>query len=475
MPWKMPGAVRRNSFTTHSDVGSLPLKLQALFMLTLGATALIAAGAFVAAFQSGNPVMIGGAAVVALLAIAGTAWWLSLRVQAGLDGIELVVADHEKANLIRTGVAEFDEAAKRVGQCASQWESVAANTRVQAREFQEMMSLLSRRGSDRPSSEQLRDVLSGLGNTLHTHLAQIERGATEIEQYAKSITEGAEHQGHAVIKTTAYVEQLSSTIDTVSTNAQSAHSAMQRTSDSASTALGLLSELSSGMNRVRNESQNCEKKLRGLCDPARQISAIVGTISDIAARTDLLALNASIESIRAGEHGRGFAIVADEVRKLAEQATDATREISSLLDSMQLVTQESIRGIEREREQVDAEVERATAAENALQRICSGSESDLQAIRHIAESSTQQLQLAQDVVLAVEQISTIAKDNRGGAENVCWTMKSIAQTNPQFSGVIDRLRGCGDATQNGFEMEEPAAVVPPVAAATPAPEMTPAG
>lgn len=180
-----------------------------------------------------------------------------------------------------------------------------------------------------------------------------------------------------------------------------------------------------------------------MSDPSREITAIVETISDIAARTDLLALNASIESIRAGEHGRGFAIVADEVRKLAEQASDATREISSLVDSMQLVTQESIRGIARQRDQVDNEVERAVSAQMSLQRICSLSENTAEHVRQITQSSTQQLHLAQDVVLAVEQISKIAKAHRGNAESANWTMKALSDSTPQFSNAVERLTSCG--------------------------------
>jgi len=419
-----------------------------------------------------------------VIALAAVSWFVTSRVRAGLSSLESVVADNMSAESLHTGLLEFDQSAREIGSCAQRWETVAANTREQAREFQSMILLLNRRGATgEASSTQLRDLLAGLGGTLHAHLAQVERGAAEIEQYTSALTEGAEAQGHAVIKTTTYLEQLSSTIDSVSSNAASAQSAIQRTSQSAAGALELVRELIEGMKRVNTESQNCEKKLRGLCDPSQQISAIVGTISDIAARTDLLALNASIESIRAGEHGRGFAIVADEVRKLAEQAADATREISSLIDSMQLVTQEAIRGTEREREQVQSEVGRAVAAEQALETICGASDGDMKHIRAISKSSAQQLQLASDVVLAVEQISEIAKASRGGAESVCWTMKSMSKLTPPISSVIDRLRNCSGTSTPSFdeqtvdiqECTDRVAQTSPVLMPSSAPEMAQVG
>ncbi len=417
------------------------MKLHTYFLLTYFAVAAVTAGALGVALFLGDPWAIVVGCLFPLLTASAAAIVTARRMKRGLTCLESVVSDYQRSNDLRTGLAEVDQLAGRLGKNAQQWESIAAATRDQAGEFQLIMALLDRRGQAEPSSQQLKGALAGLGRTIHTQLVQIEQGSAEIDQFAKSIIEAADSQGHAVIKTTSYVEQLSGTIDTVSSNAASVQSVLQRTGKSAAGALQLVNELNQGMKQLQLEIQSCEKKLNGLCDPTRQISAIVESISDIAARTNLLALNASIESIRAGEHGRGFALVADEVRNLAEQATDATREISSLLDSMQLATQESIRGIAREREQVEVEVQRAANAEQTLRQIAELG-NNTRAIDHIAASSNQQLQLAQDVVLAIEKISGLAKANRENAESVCWTMKTLTSFNPQLGRTVDRLRNC---------------------------------
>lgn len=417
------------------------MRSHVFFLLTHFAAASLSAGTLALAMIFGDERVIAIGFALSLISIVAVAMFAAWRLKLGLDSVESVFSDYQNSENMHTGLKELDLLANRLAKSAQHWESIAANARDQASEFQAMMGLLDRRGQGEPCSQQLRGALTSLGRLVHGYFAQMHVGAAEIETLAKSITDKAESQGNAVIKTTAYVEQLSTTIDTVATNASAAQSAFRRTVNSTTAALKLLNDLNLGMNRVKLESESCEKKLKGLCDPARQVSAIVQTISEIAARTNLLALNAAIESIRAGEHGRGFALVADEVRNLAEQATDATREISNLMDSMQLATQESIRGIERERAQVEAEVQRGLSAEKALREIAELGK-DTRSIEQITECSAQQLQLAQGIVLAIEQISSMAKTNRGKAESVSWTIKTLASVNPHINKVIDRLRKC---------------------------------
>lgn len=99
--------------------------------------------------------------------------------------------------------------------------------------------------------------------------------------------------------------------------------------------------------RAVSESEAMQKDFAQLATVSQQISEVVSFISDIASRTNLLALNASIEAARAGESGRGFSIVAEEVKKLAHQTTQATEDISNQIKRV-------LTGIESSRGSVDA-------------------------------------------------------------------------------------------------------------------------
>ena len=119
---------------------------------------------------------------------------------------------------------------------------------------------------------------------------------------------------------------------------QEAEQALRASGD----ALNIVRETVDGINESRDQIHETEVRMRRLSDISRQISTAVTIIEEIAERTSVLALTASMQAVAAGDSGRGFAVVADEVKRLAENAHTASRQIAGLVTNIQSETAETL-------------------------------------------------------------------------------------------------------------------------------------
>ena len=103
-----------------------------------------------------------------------------------------------------------------------------------------------------------------------------------------------------------------------------------------------------------------------LANQSKRIGSIVGSIQDIAKRTNLLALNAAIEAARAGDHGRGFAVVADEVRNLAIRSGESSEQIMLISQSLLRTADEAANGLAHVDQSAQSGIGTATEAHEAM-------------------------------------------------------------------------------------------------------------
>jgi methyl-accepting chemotaxis protein len=395
--------------------------------------------------------LLAGAITTIAAAVAG--WVLATRLRLGLAVVERAATSGEVSRDASSGLTEVDQTARRVGHYVQRWSEAIASSQQQTSALESLLADLDRRahrdGETRsgPTAQTVRQILGRITEGVEAGLARVLQAGAEIAENTQELASVAEDQTNALAKTTSCVEQISVNIAAVTRNTESAQSAVQELQESVRGVSEDLKTLTRGIDRVQDHAAASERRIRGLGDRWQEINSIVETIATISSRTDLLALNASLESIRAGEHGRGFALVAEEVRKLAEQTAQATSEISGLIESAQIETNESLSLMSHDCLALEEETQRLGKTNDSLQDILALGKESGSRVGEISHAADRQLQVARDLVSAIERLSDTTKAGRSRAEKTSWVARSLNDTAKQVYEVLDPLRGSGRGSE----------------------------
>jgi twitching motility protein PilJ len=190
------------------------------------------------------------------------------------------------------------------------------------------------------------------------------------------------------------------------------------------------------MGRIRDQVQETAKRIKRLGERSQEIGEIVKLIDDIADRTSILALNASIQAAMAGEAGRGFAVVAEDVERLAERSTSATKQIDALTRSIQSETGEVVASMEETiREVVDGS-SLANNAGHALEQIRAVSKQLAELSRAIAEAAQRQASNSASVLTAMHEISQLTNEVEGGTRQTSATVATLVHLSEDLGTAV---------------------------------------
>lgn len=218
---------------------------------------------------------------------------------------------------------------------------------------------------------------------------EVARATNLVKTQSDSVIAVAIKEQTAVVNTTKELQSASHAMGHIADLARSCNQEAENAIRTTHTAMETVDRSSEGMNNIRETIHKAEKRIKRLGERSQEISRAVNLINSISERTHILALNASMHAASAGEAGRGFAVVADEVQRLAENARDATSQISTLVSNIQVET-----------------VDTVDTMNNVITQVVEGSQ--------LSEKAGQQMRLTQDstedLVASVRQIATNSAD-----------------------------------------------------------------
>jgi len=199
--------------------------------------------------------------------------------------------------------------------------------------------------------------------------------------------------------------------------------AIQNTDKAQETVLGTVQ----GITSIRDTIRETEKRIKRLGERSQEIGSVVTIINGIAERTHILALNASMHAASAGEAGKGFAVVANEVQKLAENAREATQQISGLVNNIQVETADTV-----------------TNMNDAITQVVRGTNLAQQAgneMRETRDTTAELVQLVQQIAIGAKTQAETALRLRERATQIQKTTEQTFQQLQEQGKQTDRLVG----------------------------------
>ncbi len=255
---------------------------------------------------------------------------------------------------------------------------------------------------------------------------QVSASANEIQVTAEHLAEGSTTQASQILDSSAAIDEMAVSIQQVSENAALSAQVASQALTNAKQGTTAVHNTIEGMQRIRSQVQETAKRIKRLGERSQEISEIVQLIGDIADRTSILALNASIQAARAGEAGRAFVVVAEEVERLAERSSNATKQIAGLVNTIQSETNEAMTAMEESTHEVVQGSRLADQAGQALGEIEEVSAQLAELIQSISLAAKQQARGSESLSQAMGEISDVTQQTAAGTKEAAVSIHNLA-------------------------------------------------
>lgn len=282
---------------------------------------------------------------------------------------------------------------------------------------------------------RMSDELAALVGQVQKSGLQVSTSVTEIAATSKQQQATATEIAATTAEIGATSKEISATSKQLVKTINDVSMVAEQSASLASSGQTGLAHMGETMRHVMEATKSINTKLVVLNEKAGNINQVITTISKVAEQTNLLSLNAAIEAVKAGEHGRGFSVVATEIRRLADQTAVATFDIGQTVKEIQGAVSSSVMGMDKFSDEVRKGMEeiqqisgqlsqiiqqvqtlapRVEDVNEGMQAQASGAEQITQALAQLNESAQQTVDSLRQSSIAIDDLNQVANGLRGG-------------------------------------------------------------
>ena len=255
------------------------------------------------------------------------------------------------------------------------------------------------------------DALNLLAEETSDTLKKVKRVASDVHNtsskvnsHLMSINKLAMKEQERAIETADQMNLMMQRLDSISNSAANTNDMADTASTSTKLAHESVSDTLNGMSDIRATVQETGKRIKQLGERSQEISHVIEIIETIAERTTLLALNASMQAVAAGDEGKGFSVIAEEIQRLAESSRESTGQISTLVRNIQQETNTTIETMDKTIEQVVDGSMKAEGAAEQMKKVLDTTSELVTAVDQIAIASKDQVEISKDLKHKAEGI-----------------------------------------------------------------------
>ena len=246
----------------------------------------------------------------------------------------------------------------------------------------------------------------------------IASSASEIAASVEQQERTSNQQAASVSETTTTMDELGASSRQSAEQAEAAASGAQQALNLAEGGTRAVERSLDGMNALREKVDAIADQILRLSEQTSQIGGISGLVSDLANQTNMLALNAAVEAVRAGEHGKGFAVVSGEIRKLADQSKKSAEKINALVADIQTAINSTVMVTDEGTKTVEEGVKIAEETSDAFAGVADAVNNVVLNSQQISLNVKQQAVAIQQVVSAMNSLNTGAQETANGISQI---------------------------------------------------------